>query len=329
MKTRVFINGSEGTTGLRINERFKLRDDVELIPIASELRKDPAEVSKKINESDITFFCLPDAAAIEALTYVKNPNVRILDTSTAHRTNPGFAYGFPELSAELREKIRTGKRIAVPGCHASGFIALVYPLTARGIIKEDAPLTAVSITGYSGGGKKTIAAYNDVEARKASMVPSEKNKNGLDPLTGPRLYALGQTHKHLKEMTVIPGLSVPPVFMPYICDFYSGMYVTVPLHKSFLKKNIGVEGIREELTEHYKNASLVKVLPEGDELTASGFVPANTIEGRDDMEITVYGNDDRIMLSARFDNLGKGASGAAIECMNVILGREDAYGLSI
>ncbi len=321
MKTKVFINGSEGTTGLRINERFANRNDIELIHIDSELRKDPSEIKKKINASDITFFCLPDAAAIEALTLVENPDVKIIDTSTAHRTLPDWAYGFPELSSKHRENINNGMRIAVPGCHASGFDALVYPLTSTGLLSKDSLLTCVSITGYSGGGKKTIANYQDTEARsQASLV--------VDPLISPRQYALTQNHKHLKEMKVINQLNNEPIFMPYISDFYAGMLVTVPIHACMLSKNMSLADIHEVFAKHYENSSLIKVQPLDSELIASGFIPANTVCGQDDMEIYIYGNDDRIMLSARFDNLGKGASGAAIQCMNVMLGLPDDYSLN-
>jgi len=319
-KTKVFINGSEGTTGLRIIERFEGRDDVELIPIASELRKDPAEIKKKINESDITFFCLPDAASIEALTYVENPDVRIIDASTAHRTLPDWSYGFPELSEKHRERIVNGKRVAVPGCYASGFIGLAYPLVAGGILPKDALLSITGISGYSGAGKKTIAVYEDKETRSAIE---------NDPLCSPRQYALAQGHKHLKEMKAITGLNNEPVFLPYISDYYSGMLITLPLHKGMLAKNYGVKDIQKYFEEYYAGKKFMRVLPEGNELVASNFLPINTITGYDGMEILVYGNDDRIIVSSRFDNLGKGASGAAIQCMNLMIGAAEDKGLNL
>ncbi|MBP5184197.1 MAG: N-acetyl-gamma-glutamyl-phosphate reductase [Lachnospiraceae bacterium] len=319
-KVKVFINGSEGTTGLRILERFENRDDVDIIPIASELRKDPATVAGKINESDITFFCLPDAAAVEALTYVKNPETKIIDASTAHRTLPGWSYGFPELSEVHREGIVTGKRVAVPGCHASGFISLVYPLVAGGILPKDALLSCTSISGYSGAGKKTIAVYEDRETR-AGIDP--------DPLCSPRQYALAQAHKHLKEMKAIPGLSHEPVFLPYICDFYCGMLVTVPLHKEMFAKSCTLKDLQAYFEEYYAGKQFIKVLPEGNDLVAGNFLPVNTLKGYDGMEILIYGNDERPVVSARFDNLGKGASGAAIQCMNLMTGADEAKGLNL
>ncbi len=319
-KTRVFINGSEGTTGLRIIERFEGRDDVELIPIASELRKDPAEIKKKINESDITFLCLPDAASIEAVSYIENDNVRIIDASTAHRTMPGWSYGFPELSDAHRNAIITGKRVAVPGCYASGFIALAYPLVAGGILPKDALLSITAISGYSGAGKKTIAVYEDSEAR---------NSVSPDPLCSPRQYALTQQHKHLKEMKAIPGLSHEPVFLPYISDFHSGMLVTLPIHRDMLAKKMSVSEISSYFEEYYAGKPFIRVLPEGNDLVSSNFLPANTLRGYDGMEILIYGNDDRIILSSRFDNLGKGASGAAIQCMNLMTGVSETKGLNL
>ena len=213
MKTKIFIDGSEGTTGLRIHERFSNRDDIELLSINSELRKDTQERARLINESDITFLCLPDQASREAVSLVTNPNVRIIDTSTAHRTEEGWAYGFPELSSAHREAIKNGKRIAVPGCHASGFISLVYPLISGGIISNDYPISAFSLTGYSGGGKKMIAEYEG----------EQRNKD----LDAPREYALTQMHKHLKEMKAITGLKREPLFSPIVADYYSGMVVSV------------------------------------------------------------------------------------------------------
>ncbi len=319
-KTKVFINGSEGTTGLRIIERFNDRDDVTIIPIDSELRKDPKTVKEKINESDITFFCLPDAASVEALTYVENENVKIIDASTAHRTLPGWNYGFPELSKAHREGIVNGKRVAVPGCHASGFISVVYPLVAGGFLPKEALLTCTSISGYSGAGKKTIAVYEDRETR-ANTEP--------DPLCSPRQYALAQAHKHLKEMKAIPGLTHEPVFLPYISDFYCGMLVTVPLHKDMFAKAFDLDELQAYYEDYYKGSPFMKVLPLDNELVASNFLPVNTLKGYDGMEILVYGNNERPVISARFDNLGKGASGAAIQCMNLMTGVPETTGLNL
>ena len=319
-KTKVFINGSEGTTGLRILERFEGRDDIEIIPIASELRKDPVAVKEKINESDITFFCLPDAASIEALTYVENPDTKIIDASTAHRTLPDWNYGFPELSAAHRDGIINSKRVAVPGCYASGFISIVYPLVKGGLLPKDALLTCSALSGYSGAGKKTIAVYEDT-ATRAGISP--------DPLCSPRQYGLAQTHKHLKEMKTIPGLANEPVFLPYICDYYCGMLVTVPFHKAMFAKNVTVKDLQSYFEEYYAGKQFMSVLPEGNELVASNFLPANTLKGYDGMEILIYGNDERPIISARFDNLGKGASGAAIQCMNLMIGADEAKWLNL
>ncbi len=320
-KIKVFINGGEGTTGLRIQERFLNRPDIELIPIDPELRKDPTEIGRKMNESDITFLCLPDAAAREAVSYVENPNVKIIDGSTAHRTEPGWNYGFPELSEQHMQGISNGKRTAVPGCHASGFISLVYPLVKHGLLSPDVLLSCVSVTGYSGAGKKAIAVYEDHENRAAGSQP--------DPLCSPRQYALAQQHKHLKEMKFIPGLTYEPAFLPLISDFHSGMLVSVPLHTTQLLKSCSLQGIQEMYAEHYARKRLIRVLPLNDELIEGNFIPANTVAGRDDMEIMVYGNDNRIIVSSRFDNLGKGASGAAIQCMNLMIGVPEETGLSL
>ena len=297
---KVFIDGRAGTTGLRIEERLKCRDDVELLTLPEELRKDAAARKQIINAADYVFLCLPDAAAIEAVSMVENPEVCIIDASTAHRTNDDWAYGFPELGAAFEEKIIKSKRIAVPGCHASGFIALVYPLIESGILSKDALLTAHSLTGYSGGGKAMIADY--------------QNEERCELLNAPRQYALAQKHKHLPEMAKITGLKNAPVFSPIVADFYSGMEVTVPLFKEFLQFG-GIEDIKEIYRQRYP-APLVSFV-EGEE---NGFLSAGKLSGKDCMEIQVCGNDDRIILVARYDNLGKGASGAAIECFNVKLG---------
>ncbi len=305
---KVFIDGSAGTTGLRIYERISNRDDVELIVLPDEVRKDAKARKNAINSADVVFLCLPDDAAREAVSFVENENVTVIDASTAHRTLEGWAYGFPELSQKHEERIMNSKRIAVPGCHASGFIALVYPLVEAGFLDKDVLLTCHSITGYSGGGKKMIAEYED------------KNRNCL--LDAPRQYALGQQHKHLKEMKAVCGLENAPIFCPIVSDFYSGMTVTVPLFASMLKKG-GIEDIKALYKEKYKSefACYVENVDEG------GLLSGLANSKKDGMKIAVAGNEERILLLASYDNLGKGASGAAIECMNIAIGAERTKGL--
>lgn len=316
MKTKVFINGHEGTTGLRIVERLSNRSDIELISIADELRKDMTEIKKRINMADIVFLCLPDAAAQEAVAMAEgNDHVKFIDASTAHRTREDWAYGFPELSSLHRKKIQAGKRIAVPGCHASGFISLVYPLVAAGLLPKDYPLSCFSLTGYSGGGKKMIAQYESL--------------NRLVELDAPRQYGLTQQHKHLKEMKYICGLAGAPIFSPIVSDYYSGMAVTIPLFTDLLAGKPTVEAVWNAYSEHYKGANLVKVLPLDQEEIKSGFLSGNINSGYDNLEIMVTGNDDRIVVHAVFDNLGKGASGAAVQCMNIMMGLPEDTGLCI
>ena len=310
MKKKIFIDGKAGTTGLRIEERLSGRDDVEIISLPDELRKDSAARKKMLNEADFVFLCLPDAAAIEAVSMIENDNTVVIDASTAHRTNPDWAYGFPELSPEFLEKIQGSKRIAVPGCHASGFIALVYPLVKAGILSEDSLLSVHSLTGYSGGGKSMIADYQ-----------SEKRSPLLD---APRQYGIKQAHKHLPEMSKITGLKNLPLFSPIVADFYSGMEVTVPLFKAQLSRG-GIEDIKNVYSELY-NTELVSFTDSSDE---EGFLSAAAKSGKDSMQIEVYGNEDRIILVARYDNLGKGASGAAVECLNIKLGCDRAKTLVI
>ena len=315
MKVKVFIDGSEGTTGLRIFERFEGRDDIELLKIPSELRKDPDTVKKYINESDITFLCLPDAAAIEAVSMVENENVTIIDTSTAHRTEEGWAYGYPELSSEHRNKIKNGKRIAVPGCYASGFITIGYPLLSAGILPADYPVSIFAVSGYSGGGKKLIAAYEE-EGRDKKFDSA-------------RMYAWGQTHKHLKEMKKITGLSKEPLFCPMTTNYHSGMVVQVPLYTDMLKKKMSPEEIRDFFAEYYEGEKFIKVMPFGADASAGGALFSDACAGWDGMEIFVTGNEERVVVATRFDNLGKGASGAAIQCMNIVLGCDEAKGLNL
>ena len=308
---KVFIDGSAGTTGLRIKERLSKRSDIELIILPEELRKDSEARKKALNECDIAFLCLPDAAAIEAVNMIENENVVVLDTSTAHRTDEGWAYGFPELSDKHWEKVASSKRIAVPGCHASGFIALTYPLIEKGIIDKETLLTCHSITGYSGGGKKMIAEYEDSER---------------DTLfDAPRQYALGQTHKHIPEMTKVTGLENAPVFCPIVSDFYSGMVVTVPIFKSQLNSGFTAEDIKNTYKEKYTG----EFVTYSESISESGLISANALSFKDSMQITVEGNDERILLIARYDNLGKGASGAALECMNISMGASPSEMLDI
>lgn len=315
MKTKVFIDGSEGTTGLRIFERFEGRDDVELMKISSELRKDPAERKRLINESDITFLCLPDVAARESVSLVENENVRIIDTSTAHRTLPDWAYGFAELSKEHREKIKNGKRIAVPGCYATGFISLMYPMIKGGVMDATVPVSSFGISGYSGAGKKAIAVYE-----------SENRETMYD---APREYALTQSHKHLKEMKAITGLSREPLFSPIVCDYYSGMVVSMPLYTEFLNKYKGVDDLRKYFMEYFAGEPFIRVMEKGAEEETLNMLPGNQCSGYDGLHIYVTGNDERIVLSSQFDNLGKGASGAAIQCLNIVLGCDETKGLQL
>ena len=312
MKTKIFIDGSEGTTGLRIHERFASRDDIELLAIASDLRKDAAERKRLINESDITFLCLPDAAAREAVSLVESDHVRIIDTSTAHRTESGWAYGFPELSEQHRAAIRHGKRIAVPGCHATGFISAVYPLVAGGILPADYPLAAFSLTGYSGGGKKMIAEYEGDGRHK--------------DLAAPREYALTQQHKHLKEMKAVSGLEREPLFSPIVADYYSGMVVSVPLHTALLNGAHSPASLAAYFADFYKGEKFISV-EQSTEHLYGGMLAGNTLSGWDGLKIYVTGNDERVVVSAQFDNLGKGASGAAVQCLNILLGCDEAKGL--
>lgn len=305
MKT-VFIDGSAGTTGLRIRERLALRNDISLLVLPEELRKDTAARKEALNAADIAFLCLPDAAAMEAVSLIDNESTAVIDTSTAHRTNSSWVYGMPELAGK-REQIAASKRIANPGCHASGFIALVAPLVAAGVLSADVALTAFSITGYSGGGKNMIAAYGD---------PSR------DLLLGaPRQYGLSQSHKHLPEMQALCGLDTAPLFSPIVADYYAGMEVTVPLFATDVKG--GIDAIRAVYRAVY-GTGMIRFAESDEE---SGFLSAVAFAGRDDMEVRVQGNDARILLISRFDNLGKGASGAAIQNMNILLGVPETTGL--
>lgn len=307
---KVFIDGRAGTTGLRIYDRLEQRDDIELIVLSEEDRKKDECRKEAINSSDISFLCLPDAASIEAVA-MANPDVKILDTSTAHRTLPDWAYGFPELSKEHKDKIVNSNRVAVPGCHASGFISLIYPLVKNGIISPNTDLSCSSISGYSGAGKNTIAKYEDSDRPSLWDAPRE--------------YGISQMHKHLKEMKKITGISKEPIFTPIIGDYYSGMLVTIGLFKSQLNSGKSVEHIKDVYKNLY-NTNVMKYVENADE---EGFVSANAMSEKDSMQIMVNGNDERIILMARYDNLGKGASGAAVQCMNILMGKDETIGLNL
>lgn len=307
-----FIDGNQGTTGLRIVERLSARSDIELTVLPEELRKDFDARVQAIQAADIAFLCLPDAAARE-IAAVASPRLALLDTSTAHRTNPAWSYGFPELSAAHRANIAAGGNIAVPGCHASGMIALVYPLIAGGLADADYPFVCHSLTGYSGGGKSMIAAYQTADRPIA--------------LDAPRQYGITQQHKHLPEMQAVCGLNTAPAFSPIVADYYSGMEVTVPLFRRLLSRPLSVKELRDYFTEFYAGSPLISVQSEEAMQAENGMIAANALSGSDRMEIIVAGNDERPLLISRFDNLGKGASGAAIQCMNIALGLDETTGL--
>ena len=305
---KVFIDGNVGTTGLRIEERLSKRDDIELFTLPEDIRKDSAARKDALNNADIAFLCLPDAAAIEAVSMIDNPNTKVIDTSTAHRTDPNWTYGFPELDEEIKNSLKNAKRVAVPGCHASGFLSIVYPLVKNGLVPSSYPFVCYSLTGYSGGGKKMIAEYNDT--------------NRPQDYEGPRQYAFAQMHKHLPEMKKIAGLGQEPIFAPIVGDFYSGMEVSVPLFGKMINGN--KDGVINCLSKNYNGSKLIKVLP-----LEQNFMSASELSMKDNMNIYVGGNDDRIMVVSLFDNLGKGASGAAIQCMNIMCGFDETKSLNI
>lgn len=306
----VFIDGKEGTTGLQIYDRLEKRADVKIITLSEELRKDVNARKECLNSADVSFLCLPDAAAIEAVALVDNPKAKIIDASTAHRTNPEWVYGLPELSDERREQIVNAKRVANPGCHATGFITLVAPLVKAGIVSADYPFVAHSISGYSGAGKKAIAQYESAD-RDIS-------------LSSPREYALGLTHKHLPEMVRECGLEHKPIFNPFICDYYCGMCVTVPVYASLLNKTYKVNDVREFFAEYYARQNFIKVV-ESDKIPQ--FLAANSLADTNNLNIYVTGSDEQILLASVFDNLGKGASGAAVQNMNIMFGLDETTSL--
>ncbi|MDR1754044.1 MAG: N-acetyl-gamma-glutamyl-phosphate reductase [Eubacterium sp.] len=308
---KIFVDGREGTTGLKIIERLEGRKDVELLLVSSEMRRDVNERKRLINQADFIFLCLPDDAARESVSLIENDSVRVIDASTAHRISEDWTYGFPELFNEQYGHIRNSKRVAVPGCYASGFVALAAPLVRQGLVHPDYPVTSFAISGYSGGGKATISEY--------------ESPNIPESFYSPRLYALSQWHKHLPEMQKYAGLNHPPVFNPIIDDYYCGMLVNIPLVTRMLPSKTSVLEILDIYKEHYKNRPLVSIASE------DKFLPANGLSGKDCIEIYVNGdpNNERLLLTARLDNLGKGASGAAVQCLNVMMGIDEATGLNI
>ncbi|OGO32221.1 MAG: N-acetyl-gamma-glutamyl-phosphate reductase [Chloroflexi bacterium RBG_16_56_11] len=313
-KNTVFVDGQHGTTGLKIRERLHGRTDIDVIEIAEEKRKDPETRKKLMNEADIVFLCLPDDAARESVSLIKNSSVRVIDGSTAHRLAEGWVYGLPELKKEQRTLIKKSRRIAVPGCHATGFVLMLYPLIAEGIVPPDYPVSSHAVAGYSGGGKAMISDY--------------ENGNAPDFIKNPRPYSLGLNHKHLPEMTRIAGLTRPPVFAPTVVNVYNGEIISIPLLTGHLKKRLSAADIREVLARYYAGERFVRVIPyPPDDYLKNGFMTFTDCNGTNNLDIFVFGNEDRILLSGRFDNLGKGASGAAIQDMNLVLGLPETQGL--
>ncbi len=310
MKTKVYIDGQSGTTGLQIYDRIGQREDLELLRIPEELRHDPDERKKYLNSADIVFLCLPDEGAREAVSFIENPNVRVIDASTAHRTNPDWTYGYPELSKAQREAIRTSKRVANPGCHATGFISTTAPLVAMDVIPKDYPMSCYSLTGYSGGGKKMIAEY-EVDGRS-------------ELLDAPGIYGLNLHHKHLPEMQTVTGLAYPPVFMPVVDDYYKGMATTIMLQNRLLPGQPSAEEICAKLADYYRDEHFVSVVPFGEN---DSKLYANKLAGTNRLEIVVCGHEEQTTVTALFDNLGKGASGAAVQNMNIMLGLPEETGL--
>lgn len=310
MKTKVYIDGQSGTTGLQIYDRIGQREDLELLRIPEELRHDPDERKKYLNSADIVFLCLPDEGAREAVSFIDNPNVRVIDASTAHRTNPDWTYGYPELSKAQREAIRTSKRVANPGCHATGFISTAAPLVAMGVLPKDYPMSCYSLTGYSGGGKKMIAEY-EAEGRS-------------ELLDAPGIYGLNLQHKHLPEMQTVTGLAYPPVFMPVVDDYYKGMATTIMLQNRLLPGQPSAEEICAKLADYYRDEHFVSVVPFGEN---DSKLYANKLAGTNRLEIVVCGHEEQTTVTAVFDNLGKGASGAAVQNMNIMLGLPEETGL--
>ena len=318
MPYKVFIDGRHGTTGLKIEERLAAREDIEILTIPEGQRKNAAVKADYINAADVVFLCLPDAAAKESVALLARDNqrTRILDASTAHRTHPEWVYGLPELNEGQRERIRHAQKVAIPGCHATGFILLIHPLIAAGILTPDFPATTYSVTGYSGGGKEMIAEYET-----PSVLPEQ--------MKSPRFYALGLAHKHLPEMRVFSGLTHAPLFTPIVGNFAQGIMVAVPLVVSTLARPATPSSLRALFADYYQNETFVKVMPLDPSAGSDEFLPATACNDTNRAEIFVFGHDDQILLAARFDNLGKGASGAGVQCMNLMLGLDETRGLAL
>ncbi|MFT4173581.1 MAG: N-acetyl-gamma-glutamyl-phosphate reductase [Rhodocyclaceae bacterium] len=318
MTYKVFIDGRHGTTGLKIDERLAGREEIEILTIPEDQRKDAAVKAEYINNADVVFLCLPDAASRESVGLLApgNTRTRFLDASTAHRTDPAWVYGLPELHAGQRERIRNAQKVAVPGCHATGFILLAHPLVSAGIVPADYPFSTYSITGYSGGGKEMIANYE---------TPAELPQS----MKSPRFYALGLQHKHLPEMKTISGLAHTPLFTPIVGDFAQGLVVAVPLLPRTIAQPVDPQTLHTFFADYYAGETFVRVQPFGDaSVLDNGFLPATACNDTNRAELFVFGHGEQVLLASRFDNLGKGASGAAIQCMNIMLGLDEGRGLA-
>jgi len=314
MKKSVFVDGQHGTTGLQIRERLLSWNDIELIELPDERRKEPATRKEVLNAADIVFLCLPDDAARESVNLIENPGVCVIDGSTAHRVAPGWVYGLPELNKERRSLIKNSKRVTVPGCHATGFVSILYPLVAGGIVGADYPVTCHATAGYSGGGKSMIADY--------------ENPASSDYVRTPRPYALTLNHKHVPEMKQIVGLSRAPIFTPTVVNVYKGEIISVPLHVPALEKKLGPAEVRAYLADYYAGEQFINVMPfPADDHLKNGYLTFTDCNGTNRLDIFVFGNEERLLLAARFDNLGKGASGAAVQNMNIVLGLPEETGL--
>ncbi len=313
MKQKIFVDGQEGTTGLKIHEYLSKRSDIDWLSIDPDKRKDRSERSRLLNSADLVFLCLPDVAAREAVSLINNDHTRVIDASTAHRTHPNWAYGLPELSPLHREKIKNSYRVTVPGCHATGFIVGMYPLVKAGIVPVDYPVACTSLTGYSGGGKSLINKYENVDGGGVNI---------------PRPYAFSMKHKHLPEMQSRTGLQYPPAFVPIVANYYKGMGVMTPLASRLFKKPMGAAQVRDFFAEYYAAEKFIKVMPFDEEATLEdGFFQVECCNDTNRIELCVFGTNEQILVVTRFDNLGKGASGAAVQCMNIMLGVDEDMGL--